>query len=92
VGSTIGHDCIISEACIISPNVNINGSVEVSAGAFFGSKTSVDPGVIIGKFSKMVSGSTVRADLKPGHLFLSDAKKSVKMFNTESGKSLFAGR
>ena len=92
VGSTIGHDCTIGEACVISPHVNINGSVNVGAGTFFGSKTSVDPGVEIGKFSKMISGSSVRADLKEGHLFVSDQKKSIKMFNPENGKSLFSGQ
>ena len=92
VGSTIGHDAIVGEACIVSPGVNINGSVSVEDGVFFGSKSSVDPGLSVAKFSKVVSGTSVRADIPAGHLQLPDTRKPIKMFNLETGASLFEKR
>lgn len=91
VNATIGHDCIIGAGCIVSPHVNLNGAANAEQGVFFGAGVIVDPGVKIGKFSKIISGATLKKDLKEGHLFISDANPAVKMFDIRNGANLFGG-
>lgn len=88
--TTVGHDVCIGENCVISPGVNIGGGCVLENGVFIGSNVCIDPLVTIGAFSKIPSGAMVKTNISKGMLFVPEKNQAVRMFNSQTGKSLFA--
>jgi acetyltransferase-like isoleucine patch superfamily enzyme len=89
VRSTVGHDAVVGQGCVISPHVNINGGARIGRFCFLGAGVVIDPRVRLGDFCKVASGLTIRKDVQPGHMAFEGHTKTVRMFDSSTGASLF---
>ena len=89
IRSTVAHDAVIGESTIISPHVAISGSVLCGKSVFAGAGVIVTQGVQIGDFAKISVGSVVLKDVLSGHLAHGNPVSSTRMFDKNTGRSLF---
>lgn len=90
VHSTVGHDASVGNGVIVSPHVDLNGGATVGDYTFIGAGVVVDPRTNIGRYCKLSSGIAVKNDLPDGVLaFNRESPKSIKLFSTKDGGSLF---
>jgi len=89
IRSTVAHDAIIGESTILSPHVMISGSVLCGKSVFAGAGVIVTQGVQIGDFAKLSVGSVVFKDVPSGHLAHGNPVASTRMFDKNTGRSLF---
>jgi sugar O-acyltransferase (sialic acid O-acetyltransferase NeuD family) len=66
LNSTVGHDCIIGEACCIMPGVNLSGHVTIGKHVLIGTGASVLNDVNIGDHTKVGAGAVVTRSLPAG--------------------------
>jgi sugar O-acyltransferase (sialic acid O-acetyltransferase NeuD family) len=80
VHSTIGHDAKLGQSVVVSPHVDINGTVECGDCTFFGSGSIVYPGTKIGRYVKVSAGSVVSQAIGDGELAVGNPAKGRRMF------------
>lgn len=89
VRSTIGHDAKLGRGVVVSPHVDVNGGAAIADHVFLGAGVVVDPLVAIGVYCKISAGTAIRRSIPAGHLAFPSPAKSVRMFDSETGQSLF---
>jgi len=89
VRSTVAHDAVIGESTVLSPHVMMSGSVLCGKSVFAGSGVIVTQGVQIGDFAKLSVGSVVFKDVPAGHLAHGNPISSTKIFDKNTGRTLF---
>ncbi len=67
--SNIGHDAKIDDFSTISGKCSINGHVNLQKGVFVGSNASINPGVVMEKFSKLGANSHLIKNAKEGKTY-----------------------
>jgi sugar O-acyltransferase (sialic acid O-acetyltransferase NeuD family) len=80
VGACIGHDSVVEEGSIVSPNATICGSAHLGRGVFIGAGATVAPGVHIGRNSQIGAGSVVYRQVPPGSLAIGNPAKARVMY------------
>jgi carbamoyl-phosphate synthase large subunit len=78
VGSVVGHDTDIYDFSSIMANVNISGMIRICSSVFIGSNSTIVPGKIIGKNSKICAGSVVITDTPEFSFSFGNPAKIVK--------------
>jgi len=91
IRSTIGHDTVVGESSIISPHVAIGGASVCGKSVFYGAGVIVNPGLTIGDYVKLSAGAIVIKDVEPGYLAHGNPATGRRLFNPETGRSLFEG-
>ena len=77
--ASAAHDAQIGKYVVFSPYAGITGTVTVEDGVFFGTHTTVAPGLRIGAWSKLGAGAVALHDMEPGTLaYGTPARGSVK--------------
>lgn len=59
IGAVIGHDAIVEDGCTIHGHCDVNGNAHLEEGVFMGTQSLVIPGIRIGKYAKIGTGSVV---------------------------------
>ncbi|MBF0449330.1 MAG: acetyltransferase [Candidatus Magnetomorum sp.] len=57
VHASIGHESLLGQSCVLSPYAAINGNAQLGAMSFMGTRSTVFPGVSVGKMSTIDSHS-----------------------------------
>ena len=65
-GAAIDHECILEDYVHVSPHATLCGNVEVGEGLMDRCRSSDQPGVKIGKWTIIGSGSVVCKDIPDG--------------------------
>lgn len=79
LNSTIGHDCIIKDYCVISPGVNLSGNTIMEEGSYMGTGSKTVEGNRIGEWSTVGAGAVVTKDVAPNTIVVGmPAKPLVK--------------
>jgi len=89
IRSTVSHDAVIGESAVLSPHVVVSGSVWCGKSVFAGAGVIVAQGVKIGDFVKLSAGSVVFGDVPSGHLAHGNPLTVTRMFDENTGRSLF---
>lgn len=82
--AVVEHDCIVGDYCHIAPRVCLAGTVKVGEGAFLGVGVSVKPGLYVGAWSIVGSGSVVIQDVLAGTTVVGVPARVIK--TTPSGE------
>ena len=88
---TIGHDVSIGRSSILSPHASVAGGTQCGHSVYMGSGVIVNPGLAIGQFVKLSSGALVTKDVPAGSFAYGNPLTARKLFNPETGRSLFGG-
>jgi len=92
VRSTVSHDVIIGESSVLSPQVVMSGSVVCGKSVFAGAGVIVTPGAKIGDYTKLSAGCVVTGDMPSGHFAHGNPASAKRMFDENTGRSLFDTR
>ena len=61
--STVNHDSVVRDFCMLSTGVNLGGATTLETGVFMGINSSTLPGVTIGEFGLVGGGSVCTRDI-----------------------------
>ena len=64
IGSTIGHDTMVSDFVTLNPSVNLSGNVTLNRGVEIGTGGVIIPGCSVGEWSIIGAGSVVTKSIR----------------------------
>ncbi len=80
--AAVGHDARVGVDAVLSPGAVLGGFAHVGEGALLGTRTTVNPGVRIGAWSRIAAGSVVTGDCVAGSLLVGNPAKGRVMFRS----------
>jgi sugar O-acyltransferase (sialic acid O-acetyltransferase NeuD family) len=80
--SSLAHDAVCHSFALLSPYSTANGSAILEEGVFLGTHAVIHPGVRVGAWSKVSSGSVVYRDVPPNCLALGNPAKARPLLRT----------
>ena len=78
--ASVGHDAALGEWSVLSPYAVINGAAVLEEAVFLGTHASVQPGVRVGRASKVAAGAVVAQDVAPRSLVAGNPGKARVLF------------
>lgn len=82
--TTVGHDVKIGTSTVLSPHSNMNGASKCGSVSFLGAGVIMDPGAMIGNYTKVSSGAVVKQKFGDGFLLTGSPAKGRQMFRVGS--------
>lgn len=76
-GAIIEHDCVVEEYAHVSVGSVLCGNVRIGRASFVGANATIIQGKIIGSQCIVGAGTTVRKDIKDGHMACTKEKNLV---------------
>jgi sugar O-acyltransferase (sialic acid O-acetyltransferase NeuD family) len=77
VGASVGHNARIGDFAQLCPGVRVSGFCQIGRGAFLGSNSVLQPGRIMGDYSKLGACSFAHRDVPKGSLAIGVPAKVV---------------
>lgn len=59
IGAVVGHDAVVGDGCTIHAHCDVNGHAHLEEGVFMGTHSLVIPGIRVGRYAKIGTGSVV---------------------------------
>jgi len=84
LGTTIGHDTIVSEFSSLMVQATVSGKVEIGKCVFIGNNSNIYPGKKVGEMSKISAGSSVIQDIPKYSLVWGNPSRSISGFYDKS--------
>ncbi len=81
LNSTLGHDVVVEDYCVINPGVNISGKVTVHECSDLGTGSKVIQGLSIGPNTTVGAGAAVVRDIPPNCVAVGVPAKPIKFFS-----------
>jgi len=78
--SGIGHDTVVGEHAVLNPYAGINGNCQVGDNLFMGTRSTIFPGVKVGRNCVLTSHSYIKND-KDHNRFIHLKNKEVDLEN-----------
>ncbi len=89
VRCTIGHDVVIGRSGVFSPHTVLSGTSSCGMSVFVGAGGTVNPGIAVGDHATLNAGAIVGKNVAAGGFAFGNPAKTTKMFNPDTGQSLF---
>lgn len=83
--STVNHDSVVKDFCMLSTGVNLGGETTLEIGVFMGISSSTLPGITIGDFT-VVGGGAVCTRSFPGQMVVAGVPAKVLNGKTAARK------
>lgn len=80
LGTTVGHDSVISDFASLMVQVTISGKVEIGKYVFIGNNSNVYPGKKVGEKTKISAGSSVFKDIPQNSLVWGNPSRCISRF------------
>jgi sugar O-acyltransferase (sialic acid O-acetyltransferase NeuD family) len=76
---SLGHDVIIGDYNILLPETRMSGKAQIGNSNFFGARSFVFQGIIIGKKVRVAAGSFVMRNTKDDTLYMGNPAKRIEL-------------
>jgi sugar O-acyltransferase (sialic acid O-acetyltransferase NeuD family) len=78
--ASVGHDSAVEPYAVLSPYAVVNGNCKIGEGVFMGTSAAVQPGKVVGRYSKLSAGALVAQHVSPCSLMVGNPATGRVMF------------